>query len=125
MLIFGDRRIAIFFDAADKLHFGSQDASTAWAIRAIAAAGSDNEIAVKGARFLSRNRRYEYWSNTYATSQVIRALVELAKSSSELKPNYQYTVTLDSKEIGRGSVTDAKFQIKDIIIPISGLVISK
>ena len=70
-------------------------------------------------RYLTRVRKYDYWSNTYATVQVIRALVDFSKTGSELTPNYTYTVTLDRKQIAKGTVTNSKQNIKDVLIPIS------
>lgn len=110
---------AIFWESGEKNHFGSRDASTALAIRAIILAKGDRSIAAKAAQYLIRNRHTEYWSNTYATAQVSRALVELAKTGSELSPNYTYTVTLDGQAINQGKITDSKQNVNDITIPVS------
>ena len=112
---------SVFWKGGSRLNFGSDDASTAMAIRAILIAGGDREIAVKGARYLSRNRKFDYWSNTFATSQVIRALVELSKTGEELTPNYAYTVSLDGKQISKGSVNSSRQVIKDITIPVADI----
>lgn len=109
----------VFWNGGDKLNFGSRDASTALAIRAILSAGGDRELAVKGARYLTRNRKSDYWSNTFATAQVIRALVELSKTGQELVPNYSYSVKLDDKEIASGVVSNSNQVIKDIDIPVA------
>lgn len=108
---------ALFWETGNKKNFASEDASTAWAIRAIVIANGEREIAVKGARYLTRNRRSNYWSNTYGTAQVIRALVDLSKTGEELTPNYTYVVTVDNKEIARGTVISSRQIIKDIVIP--------
>lgn len=112
---------AVFWEAGNKLNFGSKDASTALAIRAIVLAGGDRNLAAKGARYLTRVRQSEYWSNTYATAQVIRALVDLSKTGDELTPNYNYAVSLDGKQIDSGTVTNSKQVMKDITIPASSL----
>lgn len=107
----------LFWMAGRKEYFGSVDASTALAIRAIIAAGGDKELVVRAARFLARNRQSDYWSNTFATAQVIQVLVDFARQGEELTPNYTYTVSLDEKEIARGTVTNAQEKIKEITIP--------
>jgi len=112
---------AIFWEAGNKLNFGSDDASTAFAIRAILIAGGDREIAVKGARYLTRSRKFDYWSNTYATAQVIRSLVELSKTGEELTPNYSYAVAVDGKQIAQGVVSNSKQIIKDIVVPVESI----
>ncbi|OGY20946.1 MAG: hypothetical protein A2126_02775 [Candidatus Woykebacteria bacterium GWB1_45_5] len=123
---------AAFWEAGSEKKFGSKDTSTAFAIRAILTAGGDRNLAVKGAKYLNRNRRYQYWTSTFATAQVVRALVDLSKTGSEQTPNYTYTVSLDKKEIAKGTVNSPKQIIKDIAIPIdkikpagSNLAISK
>jgi uncharacterized protein YfaS (alpha-2-macroglobulin family) len=110
---------AVFWEGGHKVNFGSKDASTALAIRAIVLAGGDRDIAAKAARYLTRVRQSDYWSNTYATAQVIRALVDLARTGSELTPDYTYTVALDGQQIARGLVSDSKQVIKDIQIPVA------
>jgi len=112
---------AVFWEGGNKINFGSKDASTALAIRAIVLAGGDRDLAVKGARYLTRVRHSDYWSNTFATAQVIQALVDLSKTGSELNPNYTYTVSLDGRQIGQGLVSNSKQTIKDIEIPIDSL----
>ncbi|MBI2593507.1 hypothetical protein HYW44_02600 [Candidatus Daviesbacteria bacterium] len=111
----------VFWPSGKKLNFGSSDASTALAIRAILLSGGDRDLAVKGIRYLTRSRKTDYWSNTYATSQVIRTIVEFSKTGDELSPNYNYSVLLSGKEIAQGSVKDSKQFIKDINLPIENI----
>lgn len=112
---------AVFWEGGSKVNFGSKDASTALAIRAILLAGGDRELAAKAARYLTRVRQSDYWSNTYATAQVIRALVDLSKTGSELTPNYTYAVALDGKQIAQGTVSNLKQVVKDVAIPLTNL----
>lgn len=118
----------VFWEDGNKVNFGSKDASTALAIRAIVLAGGNEqsstayrELAAKAARYLTRVRKSDYWSNTYATAQVIRALVDLSKTGSELTPNYTYAVVLDGKQIAQGIVSNSKQIVKDIVVPITSL----
>lgn len=109
---------SLYWEAGDKTRFASMDASSALAIRAIVMAGGNRETAVKGVRYLSRNKHSDYWANTYATAQVVRAIVDLSKTGTELTPNYTYSVFVDDKEISKGVVTNANQYIHDIDIPI-------
>ena len=100
--------------------FGSIDASTALALRALIAGKADRAIAEKAARFLVNNRVLNYWSNSYATAQIIQALVDFSKTGSEATPSYSYTVKLDGKIIKEGKF--GKFNDSDsIIIPASDI----
>jgi len=110
-----------FWEAGSKQNFASNDASTAFAIRAIVTAGGDRDLAVKGARYLTRNRKSNYWSNTFATAQVIRAVVDLTRTGDELSPGYTYTASLDNKEITRGAVINSRQLIKDVVIPVKDI----
>ena len=112
---------ALYWEGGTKDNFGSKDASTALAIRAIVLAGGDRELAAKAARYLTRVRQSDYWSNTYATAQVIRALTDLSKTGSELTPSYTYAVAVDGKQIARGPVSHPRQVIKDIVVPVSDL----
>lgn len=111
----------VFWEAGAKQNFASNDASTAFAIRAIVTTGGDRNLAVKGARYLTRNRRSNYWSNTFATAQVIRSIVDLTRTGDELTPNYSYAVSLDDKQITQGSVTNSRQLIKDIVVPVKNI----
>lgn len=112
---------ATFWEPGYSVNFGSRDASTAFAIRALILAGGDRSLAEKAVLYLTRNRKFDYWSNTFATAQVIRALVDFSKTGDELTPNYTYFVSLDNKEIARGNVTSSKQTIKDLSIPMNNI----
>jgi hypothetical protein len=97
----------VFWKEGNITRFGSKDASTALALRAIVAADGDRNIAAQAVRYLSRNRKFEYWSNTFSTAQVVRAVTDFAKIGAELNPDYSYTVKLDGSQIAARQVTSA------------------
>jgi len=103
-----------FWEAGKDDYFGSENASTALAIRAILEAGGDRETAAKGVRFLTRNRQKHYWSNTFATAQVVRAVIDFSKSEQGLAPNYQYQVKLDDKMLAQGWAQDWQKPLEEI-----------
>lgn len=108
----------LYWESGDKTNFGSKDASTAFAIRAITTAGGDINYAIKGARYLVKNRTSYYWSNTFATAQIIRAIVDFSEYSEETNPVYSYTVSIDDKVIRTGSVDSPDQNIESIIVSV-------
>jgi alpha-2-macroglobulin len=110
---------SVYWEPGSNVDFGSVDASTALAVRAITFAGGDRSIAARGVRYLTQNRKVDYWSNTFATAQVIRALTDFAKSGDESTPNFSYTVLADGKEIAKGTVSDRSKQLPELAVPIT------
>lgn len=96
---------SLYWTKGAKNDFSSDDASTALALRAFLAAG-DRETAVKAARFLQRNKKQDYWSNTFATSQVVRAITDLSVAGNESDAFPSYSVTLDGKPIANNKLID-------------------
>ena len=87
---------ALYWQPGHGIYFGSEDASTAWALRAFLSSGSsqDRDVAVTAARYLTKHRNFNYWSNTFATSQVIRAITDLSTLNLETNPNYRYSILI-------------------------------
>jgi len=103
-----------FWQAGNDDYFGSKDASTALVIQAILEGGGNREAAAKAVRFLTRNRQKHYWSNTFATAQVVKAIIEFSKSEQGLAPNYQYHVKLDDKILSQGWADDWQKPLEEI-----------
>ena len=74
-------------------------------------ANADKDNIFKGVRYLSSSRKYDYWSNTFGTVQVMRALVEYSKYAGEQNPKFVYEVKLEDKVISSGSITSTKQKI--------------
>lgn len=111
----------LFWPSGQKTYFGSVDASTALAIQAMIVAGEDQERITKAVRFLVKDRRSDYWSNTFATSKTIQALVDFSQKVESPAANYSYTVLLDGKQIKNGSVTSSTAEVKEILVPIKNI----
>lgn len=95
-----DQGDSSYFESGSQKNFGSQDASSALALRAIILAKGDLNLALKITKFLVTNRSNNYyWSNTFGTSQVAKAVIEFSKVSNEENPNYSFKVVNDNKEI--------------------------
>lgn len=115
-----EKNNALYWEAGSADRFGSIDASTALALRAIIAGKADRTIAEKAARYLANNRVLNYWSNSYATAQIIQALVDFSKTDKETAPNYSYVAKLDGKIIKEGKF--GKFNDSDsMVIPASDI----
>jgi uncharacterized protein YfaS (alpha-2-macroglobulin family) len=89
------------------------------ALRALITAKADREYIDKAVLYLSRSRKSDYWSNTFATSQIVTALVDYAKLSSDLNPNITYQVLLGADKLTSGSITNSNKIIEDLSIPLS------
>jgi alpha-2-macroglobulin len=109
---------SVYWTEGRGIYFGSKEASTAMSVRALLTSqkASDLELAEKGVKYLTRIRQRNYWANTYATAQVIRAVVDYAKVAKDANPNYTYQILLDGKEITKGNFTEPSRFIK-ISIP--------
>ena len=107
---------AVFWEEGEEKNFGSKEVSTALALRAITSSGEHRDVATKAARFLARNRKFDYWANTFATAQVVQALVDFGQSNQETSPDYTYRVLLNNQEISRGNISDLKQEIAEIKI---------
>ena len=108
---------SMYWAAGSKKNFGSIDVSTALAVRALMLQGGNQDMVEKGVRYLTHSRVYDYWSNTYATSQVLQTLSEYALLTNENTPNYTYSVMLNGTKVKEGDV-NSNDPITDIKIPI-------
>lgn len=95
----------ISWSAGGNDFFGSKDASNALALRALVAA-RELGTAEKIAQYFSQNRSERYWSNTFATAQVLNALTAFAKAVSLDTKSVPYRVLLNDKEIAKGTIND-------------------
>ena len=85
--------------------FGSEDASTALALRALVSA-RDLQTAERIAQYFSQSRSERYWSNTFATAQVLEALTAFAKAISLDTKAVSYQVLLNGNEVNKGTIDD-------------------
>ncbi|MDP1614874.1 MAG: hypothetical protein Q8L68_03675, partial [Methylococcales bacterium] len=100
--------------------FGSVDASTALAMRAIIFAHGNSDLVREGARYLLENRRQSYWSNTFATAQIIQAVVDLHQIDKQASANSSYQVLLNGAELTNGRIADNTKSV-EILISTSSL----
>ena len=107
----------VYWERGAHDRFGSKDASTALALRALIASESNQPLMVKAAQYLAINRQHGYWSNTFGTAQSMHAIAEYSRYAEEVNTDYSYVISLDGKEISRGQVTDFKQKISNSSIP--------
>lgn len=108
----------LYWKAGTMTNFGSNEASTALAMRAIIKAKGNRETVVKAARYLLSNRQAENWHNTFATAQVLAAAIEFTRSGQEINPDYTFSVLLDDQEVLQGKIQQFN-QIASLDIPFS------
>ncbi|MFZ2189066.1 MAG: MG2 domain-containing protein [Candidatus Moraniibacteriota bacterium] len=114
----------VYWEAGPRSRFGSNDASTAFALQALIAAGDKSGAAEKAARFLANNRQKNYWSNTFATAQVIEAITAFTQKNGGANPNYSYQIFAGEKMIAKDLVNDFRDR-KEISISLKDLAAKK
>lgn len=110
---------SVYWEAGPKSRFGSIDASTGLALRALLAAKGDRELIDRAVLYLTRSRQSEYWGNTYATSRIVTALVEYAKVSSDLRPNFTYQLDMDGKKVVGGTINNSASSIEPVNLELN------
>ncbi len=111
----------IYWEKGGKDNFGSIEASTAMAIRALVQAG-ESDLAANGLLYLINNRNQRYWGNTFGTAEVVLAATTHADKYSGVKPNYNYQVDLDDEIVKKGVINQADQSIE---IDFSKLISNK
>lgn len=106
----------VYWTAGSQADFGSINASTALAVRAMIAGGADRDLIANAVRFLLRSRTNVYWSNSFATSQTVAAITGFAKTGNENNPNYILDVSLNAESIKSEKVKNIQQKIKDVNI---------
>lgn len=104
----------LYWEAGQWKRFSSIDTTTAMALRALLVADSKNEAVPKAVRYLSQNRKKEYWSHTYATVQAARALLDYSKLYNELDADYSFKVKVDDKVVVSGEVEGSNQLVQTI-----------
>lgn len=104
MLSEGD---TLSWEAGDWRFFGSSEASTALALRALTLARAPKDTLDRIARSLVKRHTGGYWHNTFATAQTIDALSEYTKYNGESGRTPTFSVLLDGVEISSGAFATA------------------
>lgn len=86
--------------------FGSKDASTAMVLKALLMVG-ENDYSEKAIKYLTANRRSQYWSNTFATAQTIDSLTEYMSRNNLSETDVNYIVKINGEEFGRGEIDNS------------------
>lgn len=107
------------WSAGSSKNFGSNEASTALALKALLVTGENKELALKAVKYLVTSRTKSYWANTFATALVIDSVTRYSEIENELNPNFEYTVRVNGREINTGKVTTTTDEIPSITIPSS------
>ena len=117
-----DNNDGVFWSEGHIKYFGSKEASTAFALRALIAGKGNSDLIDKAVKYLIQDRKGNSWQNTFATAQVLQAIVDYARLKKVNITNSSYTVFIDGQQIAQGKFTDYR-QIDAIEIPIDKLQI--
>ncbi|MGD9129505.1 MAG: alpha-2-macroglobulin family protein [Candidatus Woesebacteria bacterium] len=107
---------SLYWPAGKSRYFGSQAASTALAIKALAKANYQLPKAGQAVKFLLKNRKNRYWANTFATAQIVQAAVDFAHSSEQTNPDFSFTVSLDNQQLHQALVNDSMQELEAVEI---------
>lgn len=109
----------VFWERGQSARFGSNEASTALAVRALIMGKSDAAMINAAMLYLTQQRKSYYWGNTFAAAQIIQAVSDFSSLNNETNPNFTYEITLDGVMISRGNVTSSNQIIKPIPVPFN------
>ena len=87
-----------YWSGGDKNRFGTIDASTGIALKALLLAGVDKNKAVPILQYFLTTRKKEYWSNTFATAQILESFAIFNKQESlDQEEEYTTKIFVDGK----------------------------
>ncbi|HEX8974447.1 MAG TPA: alpha-2-macroglobulin family protein [Patescibacteria group bacterium] len=115
-----DNGESAYWDAGGLKYFGSKEASTALALRALIAGKGDTGLIDRAVKYLAQGRKGSSWENTFATAQVLQAFVDWARLRKATNVNSTYTVSVDGQQIAQGKFNDYR-QIDEMNIPLDKL----
>ena len=115
-----DNNGSVYWDGGDIKYFGSKEASTALALRALIVGKGNPDLIDKAVKYLTQDRKGSYWQNTFATAQVLQAMVDYAKLKKVNATNSSYSIFVDDQPVGQGKFTDYR-QINTVQIPLDKL----
>lgn len=100
----------VYWGQGSVSRFGNDNVSTALAIRALNQVGNQDEIVTRAIRYLIEQRDSYYWSNTFATAQIVHAAAQY-NQTFETAANFNYQIRLDDELIHQGRVTNQKTEL--------------
>jgi uncharacterized protein YfaS (alpha-2-macroglobulin family) len=115
-----DNGESAYWDAGDVKYFGSKEASTAFALRSLIAGKGNPDLINKAVKYLTQDRKGSSWQNTFATAQVLQALVDWARLNKITSTNSSYVVLVDGQQVSQGKFNDYR-QIDEVNIPLDKL----
>ncbi|MFQ3549810.1 MAG: alpha-2-macroglobulin family protein, partial [Armatimonadota bacterium] len=104
----------------DDTYYFTQTETTSLALRALIALRPDEPRAENIFRWLMNKRKSSYWSSTRDTAMALYALADYVKISNELTPQFDASVKVNGKEVGKLSFNSASINEPDIVLDIKG-----
>ncbi len=110
-------------DYLDYWNWGTNTRTTAIALETLIKLRPQSELIPNVVRWLMTQRKTQVWGTTQETAWSIMTLTDWMAITGELKPNYDYQVTLNQQTLSQGAVTtqnvtkpiDLKVQVSDLL----------
>jgi hypothetical protein len=110
----------MYWKGADGYGRAGDTETTAVAFKALYALHPSDPRLHKAVRWLVLNREGNHWVSTRDTAFVIYALTDFLKSSQELRPDYQATVTVNGKPLATRRFTQADVFAPEVEVRVGG-----
>ncbi|MSP11336.1 MAG: hypothetical protein EXR62_00120 [Chloroflexi bacterium] len=109
-----------------KIYMSTDTRTTALTLQALVRIDSQNLLIPGAVRWLMSQRRYGEWSTTQESATSILAFTDFMLSTGELQGNYNYSVSLNGKEVLTGKVDVGNItQSRQLAVPVKDLVVDQ
>ena len=105
-----------YWPASARERFGSVDASSGIGLRALLMADGDTHIASQVVQHFLTTRKKEYWTNTFATAQILEGFVNYEKYEAQNSQNYTVQIFVDDNLL-TSKTFDANNTLETVKIP--------
>ncbi|MBI3941802.1 MAG: alpha-2-macroglobulin, partial [Chloroflexi bacterium] len=109
-----------------RIYLSTDTRTTALALQALVRIDPQNLLIPGTVRWLMAQRRFGEWSTTQETATSILAFTDFMVSTGELQGNYNYTVSLNGKEVLSSKVDAGNItQSRQLVVPVKDLVVDQ
>ncbi len=105
-----------YWPASARERFGSVDASSGIGLRALLMADGDIHVASQVVQHFLTTRKKEYWTNTFATAQILEGFVNYEKHEVQNSQNYTAQIFVDDNLL-TSKTFDVNNTVETIKIP--------
>jgi len=110
-------------DYADYWNWGTNTRTTAIALDALVKIRPQSELIPNVVRWLTTIRSTHVWSTTQETAWAVMGLTDWMVLTGELKPDYDYQISLNQKTLSQGAITTGNVMTPiDLTVQVSDLL---